>query len=1202
MANRLIDETSPYLLQHAHNPVDWYPWGTEAFLAAREHDRPILLSIGYSACHWCHVMERESFEDPTVAARMNTFFVNVKVDREERPDVDELYMRAVQAFNEGRGGWPMTVFLTPTGEPFFGGSYFPPVAQGGLPGFVDILEHVRGLWNRRREDVESLTTEMVALLERSGAMPVPGEVLVREWMDPVVRSAAEDFDVVNGGFGDAPKFPPHGTLSVLMAHHLRTGEEASLRMVVATLDAMARGGMYDLLAGGFARYSVDAEWRVPHFEKMLYDNGQLLAVYVDAFKLTGRPQFARVIRETVGWLLRELRLDHGGFAASLDADSQGAEGRFFVWTPEELTGVLGAQGAAVAALLQVTEEGTFEHGTSVLRLHTALEEHSEADRALLQAALPKLMDARATREAPARDDKAVASWNAMAIASLARAGTALGEPGWITAAEDAARFLLEHNVREGRLMRSFKDGHARVPAYADDYAQLIGALLDLWEATFDPAWLDAANDQADRFIALFWDEEDGGVFLTGSDQPALVAQSKPFVSSAEPAANGVAALAFVRLAVLCGRDDLSARAEQIIRASQRLLSRAPRAISADTLAGAWHTGGGLEIAVVGPPDDPRTVALLAQVRLRYLPFAALFSGPEPDPIRMPWLAGKDALGGIPTAYVCERGACQLPLHDPVALGALLDERSGGRPADVRDAAPAARPLAPAFPAGAGPWLGAELLLELSALRGSVVILHFWTYSRTHSAHMLPELAHVAERFGGDPVVVIGVHTPKFPAEEQQGSVRVGMARLDVGHPVVQDTQRLIWNAYGVQSWPTVVVIDTQGRIAMHQAGESGRDLLGGTVEELLQEARTEETLASRRPMIGSPTVFGSDDLSFPGKVHVWPDSWDQELGGDPFTDGRMYVADTGHHRILECRLGRGAHGWPTATLVRTIGSGVAGLQDGPPGQVQFRSPQGLRRHMDVLYVADAGNHALRAVDLTSGGVATLAGTGEMGDAPPTADALQEPLTVSLRSPWDVEVMSFKHHHLVFIAMAGSNQVWVYGNGHLGLYAGSGREDHVDGVSSLSALAEPKGLALYGRYLLFADSQISSVRAVDMQSHQLVTVVGRGPFDFGDVDGAADDVRLQQPTGVTFLGENLYVTDTLNNKVKRIGLGSGETQTIAGGETTALWEPSGIARAGEFLIIADTNNHRLRALNIETGELRDLPIDGLIPPRGGPIAG
>ncbi len=1180
MPNRLASETSAYLRQHADNPVDWYPWGEEAFAEARRRGCPILLSVGYASCHWCHVMERESFADERIAARMNTHFVNVKVDREERPDVDEVYMRAVQAFNDGRGGWPMTVFLAPDGRPFFGGTYFPPVRQGQVAGLVDVMNHVVDAWRKRRDDVAKVGEDITKLLEQTGQLPQKAPMLGRDWLDTVAQAADDAEDEEHGGFGTRPKFPPHGTLAALVAHVATTGEARTLGVLRRCLDGMARGGMYDLVDGGFHRYSVDESWRIPHFEKMLYDQAQLVPAYVDGWRLTGEPHLARIAHETLAFVAERMTTADGLFAAAIDADDPGGEGFFYTWTPAELAEVLGAEeGARLAALLEVTADGTFEGGRSVLRAAEPFERWRTADRAAWERARPLLRAARDHRPPPFRDDKVVVAWNALMVSAFAR-GARLPEGGrWGEVAVRALEALVGRCVVDGRLLRVYEGGAAKVPAFADDHANLLQACLDVFELTQDGAWLERATALADVLVQRFLDPEEGGFFLVGRDQDAPLVRSKPGMGGAEPGANGVGALALVRLSALLGRRDLRDHADAIARSVQAWLARAPRVLGAEALAGAWLAQGGTEVAVVGDPADPRTAALWAEVQRRVSPFAVTVRARAPAALpQVPWLVGKDV--DAPTAFVCEGFTCRLPTTEPAELAAQLAASTARRAA----AAPPehVRVHAPELPDDLEAWIGTDLPLTLARLRGQVVILDFFTYCCINCLHVLPELAAVEERFAGQPVVVIGVHCAKFPTEGVKANVARALQRHGVRHPVVHDPVHAIWEEYAVRSWPTVVVVDPTGRIALQQPGEIGRQELGDLVEALLAEGREAGTLASPVPVPHVPRDDGAE-LRFPGKVHMWPDALPQELGADPW-NGRLYVADTGHHRIVEYALRRGPDGWPALGRSRAFGTGAPGMEDGPAGT--FREPQGLRRHEGTLYVADTGNHALRAVDLATGAIRTLAGTGRKGTRAPAKEALAHPRTVDLRSPWDVEVMVHKGEPLVFVAMAGQHQIWVYGAGHLGILAGSGREDHVDGPAAAGALAQPSGLALLGRYLVFADAETSSIRALDLQSHQLLTIVGRGLFDFGDVDGKAGQARLQHPLGVTLLGDEVLVADTFNHKLRAIGLTDGATRTVAGG-AGVLAEPGGVARLGDFAVVADTNHHRLCAVHLGTGEVRPL---------------
>ncbi len=1186
MSNRLADSASPYLLQHQHNPVDWYPWGPEALERAKAEGRPILLSVGYSACHWCHVMERESFESAPTAAFMNEHFVNIKVDREERPDLDAIYMQAVQQFTGGRGGWPMTVFLLPDGRPYYGGTYFPPAPKHGMPSFTQVMEHALRLVAERRREVESVSEDVLRYVRAGRLLPAPADALSDQWLHAVAEQAAEAFDSRDGGFGAAPKFPPHATLSVLLAHHHRTGSARSLSMVTRTLDAMARGGMYDVIGGGFARYSVDTAWVVPHFEKMLYDNGLLLPLYVDAWRVTGNPTYARVVGDSLHWLEREMLGEHGAYFASMDADSEGVEGKYFAWTPDELATVLGPEaGPRAAVLLGVTLNGTFEHGTSVLRMDTPLEDLPESDQEFLRGQVfPALLDARDIRIRPATDTKIVTAWNALVITAFARAGAAFGVPHWIERAASAATFLLEVAHKEGRLLRSCRDGRGGAPAFADDHAFLVGALIDLYEATLDLAWLERALALADRTIELFWDAEDGGLFYCGHDAETLVARTKNLMGGALPSANGAAALAFVRLGVLTGRQDLTARAERILLSYQLLLEQAARALGPEALAGAWLSGGGQELGIVGVMGAPDTAALLAQVRGRYLPFAvvARVDDGESSPL-LPWMDHRTAQEGRAAAYVCRDHACLAPTSEPALLGVQLDALAATAPAAPEATA---RVRAPALPQDPAVWIGASPL-SLESLKGQIVVLDFWTYCCINCLHVLPELAAVHERFASAPVTVIGVHSAKFPRERERSAIEQAMVRHGIDHPVINDADRELWEQYAVRSWPTVVVLDATGREAWRHSGEVQRDALGSVIEDLIAEARAAGTLAQAPPRPPQEVRAPQEEVALrvPGKISVYPGLQAQANGADVLAEsGRLYIADTGRHRILELLMEADSDGWPKGTLLRVFGGAdEPGLVDGPASEARFREPQGMSRGGDVLWVADTGNHCLRRIDLNDGVVSTAAGSGRRGvgqEADPSA-----PRSVDLRSPWDVEVTE----GAVLIAMAGTHQIWVYLplEDRIGPMIGSGAEHHSDGPSNRAALAQPSGMALFGRHLFWADSETSSVRLADLEKREVMTVVGRGLFDFGDVDGAGDEVRLQHPLGVTLADGVLWVADTFNHKIKRIDPTGGVTATVVGGTPDVLDEPGGVDVLGPFLIVADTNNHRIRVIRRETGEIRDL---------------
>ncbi|HEY7692060.1 MAG TPA: thioredoxin domain-containing protein [Gaiellaceae bacterium] len=621
--NRLAGETSPYLLQHADNPVDWYPWGDEALARARDEDRPILLSIGYAACHWCHVMEHESFEDAETAAQMNEQFVNVKVDREERPDLDAVYMDAVVALT-GQGGWPMTVFLTPAGEPFFGGTYFPPASRHGLPGFREVLAAVSQAYRERRADVTRSATQLVEAV-RSSSDPAPSaEPLTGSVLSEAVRGLRRSFDVGHGGFGGAPKFPPASVLELL----LRRGE---LDMVTTTLDAMAAGGMYDLVGGGFHRYSVDADWLVPHFEKMLYDNALLVPAYLHAWVVTGEARYRRVVEETCDYLLRELALPEGGFASSQDADTDGVEGLTYTWTDSD---------GVPAALLR-----PFEHGRSIVRGELSPE---------LKA---RLLEERSARPQPGRDDKAIAAWNGLALAALAETGRRVASNTVLQAAERLGNFLLsELSSPDGRLFRTWREGRAGIPGYLEDYADVAHGLYELHVATGELRWLEESHRLVRLAVELFADDERGGFFMAAHDAERLVARKKELDDNPVPSGNSMLAFVLLRLARIYGDDELEHRAVGVLRLLHANLARIPSAFGWALCALDLYLSPPRELAIVGTPGDELARAALAP----FEPNAVVAFGPSEA---VPLLAGKTRVDGKPTLYVCERFACRAPVTE-----------------------------------------------------------------------------------------------------------------------------------------------------------------------------------------------------------------------------------------------------------------------------------------------------------------------------------------------------------------------------------------------------------------------------------------------------------------------------------------------------------------------------------------------------------
>jgi uncharacterized protein len=667
MSNRLAGETSPYLLQHRDNPVEWYPWGEEALSRAREEDRPILLSVGYSACHWCHVMERESFEDAETAAYMNEHFVNVKVDREERPDVDALYMEAVQAIS-GQGGWPMTVFLDPEGVPFYGGTYFPPDEGRGMPSFRMVMEAVIDAFEHKRDEIHERAPEMRARLGAIGqaepAAGPPEATMLEEAVTRLLMAA----DAERGGFGGAPKFPPASALELLLAR----GERP---VVERTLDAMLAGGIYDQLGGGFARYSVDAAWLVPHFEKMLYDNALLARAYLHGWQVLGHERYRRACEETLDWALAEMRGPEGGFYSALDADSEGEEGRFYVWAPDQIRQALVGTGTGdpnrlkfstqqTENLMQfygVSEEGNFE-GRSILHLAGGVDATEPAELAEMRRAL---YEARAKRVWPSLDDKRLTAWNALMIAALAEAGAGLERDDYLDAARACADFIWD-DLRDagGNLLRTYKDRRAHLNAYLEDHAYLLEALLTLYEATFEPRWFERANSLADTMIARFGDAERGGFFSTSDDHESLIARRKEIGDHPIPSGNSSAAMGLLRLAALTGERGYEQRAESVFRLFAKPAGSHPESFAHLLRAIDFHLSPTKEVALIG--DDPAELA--TTVRTKFRPHMVLAGGPEGSNTPL-LLADRPMIEDSPTAYVCESFTCKQPVTE---AGALLD--------------------------------------------------------------------------------------------------------------------------------------------------------------------------------------------------------------------------------------------------------------------------------------------------------------------------------------------------------------------------------------------------------------------------------------------------------------------------------------------------------------------------------------------------
>jgi len=666
--NHLISETSPYLLQHAHNPVDWYPWGEAALTKARGENKPILLSIGYSACHWCHVMEHESFENEAIAALMNENFVNIKVDREERPDLDQIYMNAVQMMT-GQGGWPMTMFLTPDCVPFYGGTYFPPSDRYNMPGFPRILASVAEAFRSQPDQVASTATAMLGELRRVGLAEQSREVLREEILDNAFRRISANYDRTNGGFGGAPKFPPAMNLEFFLHRHNRKGSPEALEMVEHTTRRMAEGGMYDQLGGGFHRYSVDAKWLVPHFEKMLYDNALLARMYLHLFQVTKDPAARRIAEETLDYVAREMTDAGGGFYSSQDADSEGEEGKFFVWSRQEILDVMGERhGNLFCDFFDVTESGNFE-GQNILHVNASITDTAARNKvsaedlqAIIDGGRQKLFARREQRVKPGRDQKVLTAWNGLMLAGFAEASAILERPDYREVAEANARFLLSHLRSDGLLLRTYKDGEAKLNAYLEDYACLIDGLISLYEATGELTWIESAVALADKMIEQFWDDSEGGFFFTGKSHEKLIVRSKEFMDNATPSGNSIAALSLLKLNLLTANDDYRRRATAVLRLMADQIRRYPSAFGFALSALDFYLDSPLEIVIVGS-SDPRMDELLRTVWMTYVPnrvIATCQKNHEQAAALVPLFMDRDTLATEPTAFVCRASTCQRP--------------------------------------------------------------------------------------------------------------------------------------------------------------------------------------------------------------------------------------------------------------------------------------------------------------------------------------------------------------------------------------------------------------------------------------------------------------------------------------------------------------------------------------------------------------
>jgi len=679
--NRLIHESSPYLSHHAHNPVDWYPWGEEAFARAKREDKPILLSVGYRSCHWCGVMNRESFENEAIARLMNENFVCIKVDREERPDIDTIYMSAVQMMI-GSGGWPMTVFLTPDQVPFYGGTYYPPEDRYGMPGFPRILMAVADAYRNRRDEIAGGASEVLGELRRLNDLQAREGELDGGMLEHAATALVRSLDPVNGGFGSKPKFPPSMNLSFLLRQYHRAGNQAALGAVELTLNKMALGGIYDQLGGGFHRYSVDERWLVPHFEKMLYDNALLSRIYLDAFLATGQDFYRRIATETLDYVVREMTDPGGGFYSTQDADSEGEEGKFFVWTPEEVESLLGEEDARLFnRYFDVTQMGNFE-GHNILHIDEDLGAIAKLMRVeperlaeVVERGRRVLFEAREKRIKPARDEKILTAWNGLMLRSFAEAARGLNRDDYRGVAVKNADFLLTHLRRDGRLLRTHKDGESKLNGYLEDYAFLSDGLLALYEATFDLRWFGEAHALAETMIAQFWDEERGGFFFTSQDHEALISRTKDFYDNATPSGNSVAAHVLLRLALFTGEERYRRLAERTLKLLRDAMLRAPSAFGHLLCALDFYLSSPHEVAIIGGHAAADTAALVSTTFGRYLPnkvVASAAPGEETAAQTIKLLEGRGQIDNQATAYVCHNYSCEAPVTDPAQLSAQLE--------------------------------------------------------------------------------------------------------------------------------------------------------------------------------------------------------------------------------------------------------------------------------------------------------------------------------------------------------------------------------------------------------------------------------------------------------------------------------------------------------------------------------------------------
>jgi uncharacterized protein YyaL (SSP411 family) len=680
--NKLINETSPYLLQHAHNPVNWYAWGEEALERARSEDRPILLSIGYSACHWCHVMEHESFENPDIANLMNQDFVCIKVDREERPDIDSIYMTAVQMMT-GQGGWPLTVFLTPDLRPFYGGTYYPPYDRQGMPGFTRVLAALSSAYKEQRQDISRTGEKITAELRKTNHFRESNTMLATDILDQALNQMLQTFDSSNGGFGGAPKFPPSMNLMFLLRQYKRTKSIVCLEMVELTLDRMAAGGIYDHLGGGFHRYSVDQHWLVPHFEKMLYDNALLARIYLYAYQATKKARYRQVAEETLEYIIRDMMNSEGGFYSSEDADSEGEEGKFYTWLKTDILALLGPEdGELFCEYFDITNDGNFEHGYSILNIPVPLEAFSgqkgikqQELETILNRSKKKLFYAREQRIRPGKDEKILTAWNGLMLTAFAEAANILGRDDYREIAARNAGFIFSNLTRDGRLLRTFKDGKAKLNGYAEDYAYLMEGLLALYEATFEPKFFVQSMALTDTLLATFGDESEAGFFFTGSDHEELIARMKEYFDNAIPSANSVAALVLLKLSLLTGEPHYRSPALGILRMLHQSMARHPSGFGYLLCGLDFYLSQPQEIAIIGDPASHEVRLFMNEIHSRYLPNKVVALAPPDDTAgteSIGLLRGRVQVGGKPTAYVCRDYVCLAPVTTPEELAAELE--------------------------------------------------------------------------------------------------------------------------------------------------------------------------------------------------------------------------------------------------------------------------------------------------------------------------------------------------------------------------------------------------------------------------------------------------------------------------------------------------------------------------------------------------